>query len=1623
MAMEANAADEFTPRNYQLELMEIALKKNTIIYLPTGSGKTFIAVLVLKQMGHSLAKSYSEGGKLSFVLVNTVTLIDQHAKVIEKRTCFKVGRYSGEMNLDGWPKSKWLQEFNKHQVIVMTVQILANLTISGFIDLNKVNLLVFDECHRGVNDQPMRQLCKLFEHLHDKPRVLGMTATLLNGNCKPSKVIENVRALEVTYHGQVATVDGLAKVVGYSTNPTENILEVSRHVPTAAEINVKHHLSYVIDVIRSFKVPVAVVEPPSTGLMPLNKNRGLKQLENLIQDIILQIDWLGAYGGCEALLAHAIQVERISKHCEEIETCRMLKYVQTMLSYCREILQRAMSGHSEYEKIVLFSSDKMRKLIGLFEHYPKTSQDLSALIFTKRRFTAKVIYYVLNSLSKASPDLAYIKANFLVGNNSNPYSNTREGMYLSKRGREILQQFDNNDLNVLVASNVLEEGVDIGTCSLVVKFEMPEEYRSYIQSKGRARNKSSRYVMLVDADAMDKFMARYREYQQIEGILNDLLIGENLNRSEPSDADLSDLYQEDCLRPYFVDSSPNSARVTSTSAISLLATYCQSLPSDKYTDHAPELFYQKKLNGDGRQLCSVVIRMPIICPIDVVTGPFMPGLKLAKRAAALKTCEMLHKCGELDDSLAPRKRRVPEEDVGFLFAHYPAVKEPDAGTNKRKRLHRHVIPPCVTGALPLADRVYLHIIELRPMFARSENVNTAAIFDMYDSDLCYGVITPKPAPTVCDFPVYVSQGTLSVSLRVNASCVRLDAGDIDDVKAFNVLVYADMLRCLKEFLVVDNSDGGESMWIVPVDRKRGAVDFGVLKRYKKIEEVAEPSHEEKSNLEVDLDGYLRKIVAPWYRDTGFYLVTEVTFGKTAWSEFPNESFATYEDYFREKHNLQLAKPELPLLYVKALSQRRNCYKPRGDSKKGRDDKFDELEIHLVPELVVRQDFPAPLWLQAALLPTVLSRLSFLFRLELLRSTIAREAGLGRDVVFVKTPLELDRHLLNYEPRVAGTKETTARASSVNGFEVTQLPALNVHKDYAHRVLERDYPWKDIEEPKDVERDIDDVTVMDVEYYEKFIGTTLREGDVHLKNDRAAKGGNRLALTYHKDYAFRPIGLLEREAVAEGPELAVIYKAATTAKANDVVNMERLETLGDSFLKMFATIYIYLRFSSYNEGLSTTLKGRLISNKNLYYLGKLKHIAATLKNADLQLSNWLPPGFKIPELVTSRIGNGEAALASLYHVWIPVDEQTSGTLSAETVAAIIEDRTEPDPSEDGLINEIAPFFRSNHVGDKQVADCVEALLGAYFECCGIAGGLKFLEWVGVVPPSERLADLLDAEPADPILRPEKTTVAEVVRHVPLCAEIEATLGYRFRNRGYLLQALTHASYSTNRITQSYEKLEFVGDAVLDFLITCHIYESCGNLSPGELTDLRSALVNNNTFATLTVKYNLHKHLLLTSSKLQGLVDTFAGYVEAKGFEVDDEVLSWLTEGVDDDDRLNIAEYIDVPKVLGDLFESVAGAIYLDSGKDLRQVWSVFHRLMWKELEAFSANVPKNLVRRLYEWAPNPHPIFGKPVDVQKGKVMVPLEFMTNGHMQRVHGFGSNKALAKKAAAKLALRFLS
>jgi len=114
-------------RQYQLDLYKAASRRNVIAYLDTGSGKTFISVLLIRDVHAKCSKTEKPKGSI-FFLVPRKVLVKQQADVIKKFTDLEVSEHSGDRsNEDVWDKSTWQLYLGKADVLVMTPQILLNL--------------------------------------------------------------------------------------------------------------------------------------------------------------------------------------------------------------------------------------------------------------------------------------------------------------------------------------------------------------------------------------------------------------------------------------------------------------------------------------------------------------------------------------------------------------------------------------------------------------------------------------------------------------------------------------------------------------------------------------------------------------------------------------------------------------------------------------------------------------------------------------------------------------------------------------------------------------------------------------------------------------------------------------------------------------------------------------------------------------------------------------------------------------------------------------------------------------------------------------------------------------------------------------------------------------------------------------------------------------------------------------------------------------------------------------------------------------------------------------------------------------------------------------------------------
>ncbi|XP_055526642.1 endoribonuclease Dcr-1 isoform X2 [Wyeomyia smithii] len=453
----------------------------------------------------------------------------------------------------------------------------------------------------------------------------------------------------------------------------------------------------------------------------------------------------------------------------------------------------------------------------------------------------------------------------------------------------------------------------------------------------------------------------------------------------------------------------------------------------------------------------------------------------------------------------------------------------------------------------------------------------------------------------------------------------------------------------------------------------------------------------------------------------------------------------------------------------------------------------------------------------------------------------------------------------------------------------------------------------------------------------------------------------------------------------GPSPSIILQALTMSNANDGINLERLETIGDSFLKYAITTYLYCTYENVHEGKLSHLRSKQVSNLNLYRLGRRKVLGESMIATKFEPhDNWLPPCYYVPkELEQALI---DAKIPACH--WNLADLPDIKQLSSEEICKLVKERAQSlgllddsDSEDREQMKEIqhleirndefiknsdyfACFIPYNlvtqhSIPDKSVADCVEALIGAYLIECGPRGALLLMAWLGIrVLPVQEILFEVDQNripgssphyekdgkilqtvygfwtpPRSPLLKYAMNPEATLEHLLNGYNAFEDSLGYHFKDRSYLLQAMTHASYCPNRLTDCYQRLEFLGDAVLDYLITRHLYEDPRQHSPGALTDLRSALVNNTIFASLAVRHEFHKYFRHLSPGLNEVIDRFVRIQQENGHSISEEYYLILEDECDE------AEDVEVPKALGDVFESVAGAIFLDSSMSLDAVWKV------------------------------------------------------------------------------------
>ncbi|KAK8668205.1 hypothetical protein V6N13_105670 [Hibiscus sabdariffa] len=645
---QQNSADPLLfARSYQVEALEKAIMQNTIAYLETGSGKTLIAIMLLRHYAYLIRKPSS---LFAVFLVPQVVLVKQQGDALEMHTDLKVGKYWGDMEVDFWDGANWNQEIEKYEVLVMTPQILLIGLRHGFFQINMIKVLIMDECHHAKKKHPYASIMSEFYHrqleagVSNLPRIFGMTASPIN--TKGASYWQKIHKLETIMNSKVYTCESesvLAQFVPFST----------------PKFKFYHHMKIPNDLYEHLKKELDVLKVKDVGcvktdwrswLCYLNVNDSLEKLhEHLLDNLDLEasaalsaktkiskrhsaliycLDELGVWLAFKAA-EYLSYDENEFLRWEKLDVCGD-KIVRSFSSNAFHAIGTCLPSGPDWSIVndiktsvdAGFLTTKVLCLIESLYEY-RALKDIRCIIFVERVLTAIVLQSLLSELL---PKCSNWKAKYVAGNSSGLLNQTRN------KQNEIVEEFRKGMINIIVATSILEEGLDVQSCNLIVRFDPSSNVCSFIQSRGRARMENSDYLLMVESGD-SKTQSRLKEYLTS----GDVMRRESLcHASDPCSPLSSDLYDEEFYQ------------VTSTGAL----TYMMK-SSTRYFKPIPRFVKDE-------QMRIYTIHLPKSCPIQTVS--VQGNIKNLKQKACFEACKKLHQIGALTDNLVPNNG-VEENDV------------------------------------------------------------------------------------------------------------------------------------------------------------------------------------------------------------------------------------------------------------------------------------------------------------------------------------------------------------------------------------------------------------------------------------------------------------------------------------------------------------------------------------------------------------------------------------------------------------------------------------------------------------------------------------------------------------------------------------------------------------------------------------------------------------------------------------------------------------------------------------------------------------------------------------------------------------------------------------------------
>jgi len=444
-------------RDYQDNLAKQAISENCLIVLPTGLGKTTVAL-------HVIAEFLSRGKGGVLFLAPTRVLAHQHYEFLKNNLLIDdIALVTGE-DLLSKRKKLWI-----NSVICATPEIVKNDLDRQIVSPDHFSLVIFDEAHRTVGDYAYSGIAERFTNID--ARIIGMTATLPSEKQKAEEMVKILKIASIAQR-------------------TEESPDVSPYVQQTDTQWITVELGPEMKEIQALikaTIDSRYLELKKLGLN-LSGSRSMSELLR-VREFVLRQNRRAAKPLFTAIrLIHALNVFeshgvtsflRFCERTQEKKGVGIRDLFENDLNFGKAVRLAKQAQQKGIEH------SKMDKLHEVLQEIPGR-----ALVFTSYRDSVDVIHQKLNEMG--------ISAGFLIGK-------AGDTGLKQKKQIETIQKFRDGQYRVLIATRVGEEGLDISEVNLVVFFDNVPSSIRYIQRKGRTGRKDyGRLVVLIAKDTTDE---------------------------------------------------------------------------------------------------------------------------------------------------------------------------------------------------------------------------------------------------------------------------------------------------------------------------------------------------------------------------------------------------------------------------------------------------------------------------------------------------------------------------------------------------------------------------------------------------------------------------------------------------------------------------------------------------------------------------------------------------------------------------------------------------------------------------------------------------------------------------------------------------------------------------------------------------------------------------------------------------------------------------------------------------------------------------------------------------------------------------------------------------------------